>query len=103
MSTTNYRYLLDPLLDYSYSKTEGIPGLKKDNIRLIYEIILEATCDLYNDDKEQARSAALYFDSDLFLFHCECAHIDPEVMLYIVENQKRHIIRKPELNNESIK
>ncbi len=103
---TNYRYIIEPLVEYTREKLGDLDKQKEAAIRLVYEIIREAICDLHGDDTVLKQDARKYFESETFEFHCTCAAIPTNVMEFIAFNPKRKqafIKQDKEVYNESVR
>ncbi len=91
MNRNSYHYLIDPLLEYTYSKFGHMTEQQIASARLVYEIIREAICDLNSPKKELQTDARSYFDGNSFEFHCRCVGIPLELMLFIVDNPDKYV------------
>ncbi len=100
--TTQYRCLIEPLMNYTKEKFHDITKQKEAHVRLTYETIRQAISDLHGSNEEHKKSAQAYFTCTkkpkehhniirTFAYHCDFVGISKELMLYIARNPARYV------------
>lgn len=82
--------MIDVLTDYAKSKFIEMTREKHALVQVYAGVITQSISDFHSGNLKNKRSATNYFQSTLFLVHCEALSIDEELVMRLLKEQEKY-------------